>query len=391
MPLHYGKVPEWLYIRMEKIGLAVTELVLEESGTEGFLSRVSDPNWFQSLGCAMGMDWHSSGITTSVLGALRRAVNTNSMSLGLHLCGGRGRYSRRTPQELTSISEKFSLDPAPLILASRLSAKIDNSCIDDGYQLYLHTCIVDRNGNWAVVQQGMNTEEKMARRYHWHSQNIDSFVDNPQSAIVGKNRGIIMNMVDHRSAESRTAALDFIHQRPDCQVRELAALGFPVKRNLQPELFMPEHHEVTEHDVDAGRLGAVLALAYETQVKDFSEALLVPGIGPRTVQALGLVSEVVYGKPNRFSDPARFSFAHGGKDGHPFPVPLNTYDQTISVLSRAVKQAKLGNTEEVSAFKSLNKMTREIVSHLDPNADIDAVIKHERNISKSLGGRTCFS
>ncbi len=391
LPLHPGRVPRWLYARMEKIGLAIAELVIMEHGTKGFLSRMSDPFWFQALGCVMGMDWHSSGITTSVLGSLKKGINRNSKELGIFICGGKGRYSRQTPSELLDISGSFGIDADPIIRASRLSAKIDNNCLDDGYQLYLHTCIVDKNANWTVVQQGMNQTERMARRYHWHSEDISSFVDDPQTAIVGESKGIIMNMVDHRSSDSREAVVDFMNQHPDRQIKELTALGFPVKRNLQLELFMPEHHDIRSSDVDAGRLGAVLALAYEKQIKDFPDALLLPGVGPRTVQSLALVSEVVYGKPNRFSDPARFSFAHGGKDGHPFPVPIKTYDESISILRTAVDHAKIGRSDKIECLKRLTEFTRSIEKNLSPEADIDAVIAHERSISRTLGGRTCFT
>ncbi|MGM0431157.1 MAG: DUF763 domain-containing protein [Spirochaetota bacterium] len=391
LPLHYGRVPSWLYERMEKIGTSITELLLEEHGSKGFLSRISNPYWFQALGCVMGMDWHSSGITTSVLGALKRGINKNSATFGLHICGGRGKQSRNTPNELVRISGQFGIESEGLVHASRLSAKIDNTCINDGYQLYLHTCIVDRDGNWSVVQQGMNTAEKMARRYHWHSSQVTSFVDNPHSAVVGPNRGVIMNMVDTRAAASRDAVIDFISQSPGRQHRELAALGLCNPPTGQLDLFMPAEHEVGSQDVDAGRLGAVLALAHSRGAREFTDTLLTPGVGPRTVQALALVSEVVYGKPNRFSDPARFSFAHGGKDGHPFPVPIKTYDESINTLSRAVRKAKLGNDGEKSALKRLSELAKELEDNYAPSADIQQTIAHERRISSSLGGKTCFN
>ncbi len=391
MPLHSGKVPRWLYERMEKIGFAITELIIREYGTEGFLSRLSNPYWFQALGCVMGMDWHSSGITTSVMGSLKRAVNKHSQDLGLYICGGRGNLSRKTPLELADISRQFGIESNPLIRASRLSAKIDNTCLDDGFQLYLHCFILDRESHWAVVQQGMNKETKTARRYHWHAAEIASFVDNPQSAIIGSPKGIIVNMVDHRSSDSRNAVVSFMHEHPDRQVKELQALGFPVKRKLQLELFMPEHHDIRSSDLDAGRLGAILATAYEHQVTGFEEALLIPGVGPRTVQSLALVSEIVYGTPNRFSDPARFSFAHGGKDGHPFPVPIKTYDESISLLRTAIDHAKVGQKDRVDCIRRLHLFTKEIEQHCQPYADVQAAIDHEKRLSSSLGGRTCFS
>jgi hypothetical protein len=390
LPLHYGKVPPWLYERMRKIGLSIIELILAEEGTGGVLSRLSSPYWFQAMGCVMGMDWHSSGITTSVLGALKQAVNPHSRELGIHICGGRGRSSRKTPEEIDSFASMVGADPAPLSYASRLSAKIDNTCIDDGFSLYLHAFVFDRQGSWSVVQQGMNTQTRMARRYHWHSEGLESFVDNPHTAITGPQQRIILNLAHRQSAEARASIIDFIGQHPDRQVKELAALGFPVTRNLQLDLFMPDHHEVRPSDVDAGRLGAVLALAHETGITDFPEALLVKGVGPRTVQALSLVSEVVYGKPCRFRDPARFSFAHGGKDGHPFPVPLKTYDQSISFLSKAINEARIGSSEKQTAFKRLSEMSQEIEQQYSPRADVNKTIEHERDLSSSLGGKTCF-
>lgn len=391
LPLHPGKVPRWLYERMERIGLSITELLISEYGTEGFISRISNPFWFQALGCVMGMDWHSSGITTSVMGSLKRAINSHSRDFGLAVCGGRGSASRKTPEELRSLSSRFPIDSDALVRASRLSAKIDNSCIDDGYQLYLHSFIADREGNWAVIQQGMNPGQRTARRYHWHSQQIESFIDEPQSAIVGRNEGVIMNMTDHRSGGARDCSLSFIREHPDRQVKELAALGFPVKRNLQLELFMPERHEVRSTDVDAGRLGAVLAAAYDAGVNSFEDAVLFPGVGPRTIQALALVSEIVYGKPSRFSDPARFSFAHGGKDGHPFPVPTKVYDESIDILQKAVDRTRMGMNDKQDALKRLHRFTRELEDSCDPQADVEAVIAHEKRISSRYGGRTCSS
>jgi hypothetical protein len=390
LPLHYGKVPPWLYERMRKIGLSIIELILAEEGTQGVLSRLSSPYWFQAMGCVMGMDWHSSGITTSVLGALKQAVNPHTRELGIHICGGRGRSSRKTPDEIAAHASMFGTDAAPLSHASRLSAKIDNTCIDDGFSLYLHVFVFDRQGNWSVVQQGMNTQTRVARRYHWHSEALSSFVDNPHTAITGPQQKIIMNLAHRQSADARDAILDFISRHPDSQARELASLGYPVTRNLQLDLFMPEGHEVRATDVDAGRLGAVLALAHESGITDFPEALLVKGVGPRTVQALSLVSEVVYGKPCRFKDPARFSFAHGGKDGYPFPVPLKTYDRSISFLSKAIRDARVGNSEKTSAFKRLSVLSEEIEQQFSPRADVNRTIEHERHISDSLGGKTCF-
>jgi len=407
LPLHYGKVPRWLAQRMSEIGLAVTEAVIAEYGTSGFLSRMSDPFWFQALGCVMGMDWHSSGITTSVLGALKRAVNPHAEELGLCFCGGRGAASRKTPEELLRISDVFGTEGNALVRASRLSAKVDNTCVQDGFGIYLHAFILDAKGEWTVVQQGMNQQSAMARRYHWHSKQVTSFVSAPQNAVVGRPLGEIINMSDRQAEASRNAVLDFITTHPDRQQRELSMLpknkytaGIPESQNSRhssqlefdlPELKMPRHHDIRPGDADSRRLGAVLALAYEQHPASFADALLVQGIGPRTMQSLALVSEVIYGSPSRFSDPARFSFAHGGKDGHPFPVPLKTYDQTISVLKRALKSSKLGRDEQLRGLKKLSNFSQYIETACAPQADIEAVIRHERADSPHFGGKTVWN
>lgn len=396
LPLHYGRVPRWLAERMSAIGLAITEAVIEEYGCSGYLSRMSDPFWFQALGCVMGMDWHSSGITTSVMGALKRAVNPRSKELGIHICGGRGAASRKTPDEIMQISDSYAVDGGQLVRASRLGAKVDNTCVQDGFGIYLHSFILTRSGEWTIVQQGMNKETAMARRYHWHSQQVSSFVSDPQKAIVGETQGEIINMSDRRSEDSRQAVMDFLKVHPNSQMRELRSLGLadaeaPRSRQLEfPELIMPVRHEVKQEDVSSRRLGAVLALAYEQQPSEFTDALLIRGVGPRTMQSLALVSEVIYGKPNRFRDPARFSFAHGGKDGHPFPVPLKTYDETISILKRSLKNAHLGQDEQLRGLKKLSEFSQYIETHHAPEADVEAVIQRERRNSDHFGGKTVW-
>lgn len=421
LPLHNGKVPVWLAERMTRIGCAITEIIISEYGVSHWLSRMSDPFWFQSLGCVMGMDWHSSGITTSVMGALKRGLNPRMQELGIAVCGGRGAVSRQTPTELVRVSEKFGTSANMLIKASRLSAKVDNTCIQDGFQIYLHTCLVSRTGEWAVIQQGMNNATGMARRYHWHSPRVTSFVADPHSGIAGENQGEIINISDARAHKSREAILEFMHLHPDLQKKELKALGLSGK-NQQPavqyELFpgkepaqerltklpgtiycsntlnnhltMPLRHEVKSHDVRADRLGAVLALAYESDYKHFSDALLIPGLGPRTMQSLALVSEILYGAPSRFTDPARFSFAHGGKDGHPFPVPVKTYDETIQVLEQALKRAPLQRSERFEGLKRLSQFSKVLEQTVKPIADVDQVIAVERAQSPAFGGKTVW-
>ncbi len=376
LPLHYGTVPRWLAQRMALLGREVVRIMVEEKGSSEFLSRLSDPFWFQALGCVMGMDWHSSGITTSVMGALKKGLNPLSRELGIYICGGRGRYSRQTPDEIRQISCDEALDGEDLVKASRLSAKVDNTCIQDGFQIYLHNFILTRQGEWAVVQQGMNDRTGMARRYHWHSPGVKSFVENPHTGISGTNQGLLVNLSDTRAENARRAILDFSGRSHAEQAKELR------------HLCMPRRHDVRNCDVDPKRLGAVLALASERGVSKFSDLLLVEGLGPRTLLSLALVSEIIYGAPVRFEDPARFSFAHGGKDGHPFPVPLKVYDSTLQTLSRSVQKSSLEIEAKRSGLKKLHQLQLHIEKMEKAEADPERVMAYERSVSHRYGGRT---
>ncbi|HEY4197457.1 MAG TPA: DUF763 domain-containing protein [Mucilaginibacter sp.] len=378
LPLHYGYVPRWLAERMAKLGLAVMETIVMDYGKDEVLRRISDPFWFQSLGAVMGMDWHSSGITTSVMGALKRAINPHSRELGIYICGGKGNHSRETPNELLKVSETTGLDGNHLVKCSKLSAKVDNTAIQDGFQLYTHNFILSNEGKWAVVQQGMSAQSKTARRYHWHSENLTSFVDDPHTSIYGKNTGYILNMADKTAAPSRNGVMQIASENPQAMISEIS------------KLVMPSHHDVHAKDVDLKRLGAVLWLAHEKRPADFEELLLLEGLGPRTLQSLALVSEVIHGTPLRFKDPARFSFAHGGKDGHPFPVPIKVYDETLGVLQTAIHKAKLGQTDKNEAIKRLSKIAENAEKDFTPNANFEQVIETERNNSWKYGGRTVF-
>ncbi len=378
LPLHGGSVPRWLAERMTRLGTAIAESVVHHYGASELLSRLADPFWFQALGCVMGMDWHSSGLTTSVVGALKRGLNPRTSELGICVCGGRGRHSRETPGELFRYAQRASLDGDSLVRASRLAARVDNNAIADGFQLYLHSFMVTRTGEWTIVQQGMNTSEARARRYHWHSAMVRDFTSEPHTGIVGENQGTIMNLVDAQAKPAQQALLELVRERPDATLRDARKLS------------MPRHHDVRASDIDLKRLGAVLALAYEREFRDFASLLLLEKLGPRTLQSLALVAEVVHGTPTRFSDPARFSFALGGKDGHPFPVPLKTYDDTIAVLRRSLDVAKLGDTEKIEGFRRLDRFTRAVEQATVPEAQVSSVVAHEKAISKSLGGRTVF-
>jgi len=372
LPLHNGRVPAWLAARMTRLGTAITEAIVHDYGTSAFLSRLSDPFWFQALGAVMGMDWHSSGITTSVMGALKRGLAPKADELGLYICGGRGRFSRNTPTELRLLGDRRGFDGEALVRTSRLTARIDNNAIADGFQIYLHNFVVTADGEWAVVQQGLNDRNGLARRYHWHSATVKDFVAEPHTGIVGENQGTIMNLVDTNARPAQTALLEIAHEHPDKTL------------NVARHLKLPAHHEVRAKNVDLKRLGAVLAVAYERDLHDFAELLLVENLGPRTLQSLALVAEVVHGAPSRFNDPARFSFAHGGKDRHPFPVPLKTYDQSISFLRTSLDAAKLGDREKIDGFRRLDGFVRAVETKLEPVADFDAVIKHEHGLQKSL-------
>lgn len=399
LPLHHGRVPAWLATRMARLGAVIVEAIVLEYGRDALLSRLSHPFWFQSFGAVMGMDWHSSGITTSVLGALKRGLKPLERELGLYVCGGRGRHSRATPGELLAIGERVGFDGAELARASRLVAKVDSAAVQDGFELYLHGFIVAADGAWVVVQQGMRDETRLARRYHWHSAGLRSFVEAPHAAIEGAGQGEIINLTDRRAARVRQAQLDLLADLgPDKLVKEIAAAeghpepmatAEPRQLSLLPHLVMPEHHDVRPKDVQMRRLHGALAAASEAGPRDFADLLLVPGVGARTVRSLALVADVLHGAPSRFADPARFAMAHGGKDGHPFPVPLKVYDETIRVLKSAVVRARLGESEELSALKRLDAESRRL-ERAAQGPDFAAFVAEERARSPEYGGRTVF-
>ena len=390
LPLHGGRVPQWLADRMSKLGTAIVESVVVRYGRSELLTRLSDPFWFQALGSVMGMDWHSSGITTSVLGALKRGLHGRADELGIYVCGGRGRHSRNTPNELRAISDRRGFDGEALVRTSRLTARIDNNAIADGFQIYLHTFIITSDGEWAVVQQGMNEASGLARRYHWHSATVRDFTAEPHTGIVGEHRGEIMNLVDREAKPAQLALLDIVRQKPVTTLLDAARCRACASPQDAQRLLLPKHHEVRASDVDLRRLGAVLAVAYEREFHDFAELLLLEKLGPRTLQTLSLVAEVVHGTPTRFSDPARFSFALGGKDRHPFPVPLKTYDGSLAILQSSLEEAKLGDADKLGGFERLHRFVCAVERQHEPEADFNSAVAHEKKISPSLGGRSVF-
>ena len=391
LPLHGGRVPPWLATRMADLGAVLTQAIVLHYGRDEFLRRLSHPFWFQSFGAVMGMDWHSSGITTSVIGALKRGLQPLGSELGIHVCGGRGRHSRKTPDELRRLGERTGFDGARLTRASRLVAKVDSAAVQDGFELYLHGFFVTDDGKWTVVQQGMNADAKQARRYHWHSEDVQSFVDTPHSAIDGPGQGEIVNLTDRQAGPSRAAQLELLTDfGPDRIVSELAALtGDVPAQALLPHLVMPAHHDVRSGDVFARRLHGTLAAAAERGPVDFPELLLTPGVGARTVRSLAMVAEVVHGAPYRFQDPARFSLAHGGKDRHPYPVPIKVYDATIRGLKSAVRNARLGRDEAMQAIKRLDDQARRVERTAD-GPSLEAFVAAERAASPDLDGRSVF-
>jgi hypothetical protein len=383
LPLHRGRVPPWLFERMARLGRVLAEAIVLEYGRTELLRRLSHPFWFQALGALMGMDWHSSGITTSVVGALQRGLAPLERELGLRVCGGRGNHSRRTPQELASFGERTGVDGAALARTSRLVAKVDGAAVQDGYALYLHAFFVAADGAWAVVQQGMDAGRRRARRYHWLSEGLSSFVDEPHAAIEGRPGGAIVNLTDRRAAPSRAAQLALVRGGPAPVVAALRRVA------AEPRLWMPDRHEVRANDVVLRRLHGALVAAAERGPVDFAELLLTPGLGARTVLALSLAAEVIHGAPCRFGDPARFSLAHGGKDGHPYPVPLRVYDETLAVLRRAVDRARLGEDDRLAALRKLDAEARRLeVAARGPS--FDELAAEERAASRAYGGRSAI-
>jgi hypothetical protein len=400
LPLHGGRVPQWLADRMTRLGAVMSEAIVHAYGRDELLRRLAHPFWFQSFGAVMGMDWHSSGITTSVIGALKRGLAPLAGELGIHVCGGRGRHSRATPGELVAIGERVGFDGSALAQSSRLVAKVDSAAVQDGFDLYLHGFIVTDDGRWVVVQQGMNGASKQARRYHWLSENLTSFVDAPHAAIDGKPQGNIVNLADHRAARAREAQVELLRSTGVDEIaREYGRIvssssvatvaQHPLQLGLLPHLGLPDRHDVRAGDIVTRRLHGNLAAAAECGPKDFAELLQVPGVGARTVRALAMVAEVLHGAPCRFTDPARFSLAHGGKDRHPFPVPTKVYDHTIDVLKTAVRNAKLGREEQLEAIRRLDVQSRRLEAHA-AGPSVEALIADEMKQSHAHGGRSVF-
>jgi hypothetical protein len=348
LPLHHGKAPRWLFDRMVLLAREITIAIVSDSGPEEMLRRLSHPYWFQAFGCILGFDWHSSGVTTTLCGALKEALKGMECDLGLFVAGGKGRTSRQTPAEIERWGEQISLNSSPLVYASRMSAKVDSSAVQDGYQLYHHTFLFTPRGSWTVIQQGMNEANRYARRYHWLGETVTDFVNEPHSAILSEARGQTLNLTASESEPARTTITGIAtEEKPEKVISELKRLK---------TLNLPSHHQIFTSDLHPDSLSKIILSTYERQPRDFEQLLGLSGVGPKTIRALSLISELVHGVEPSYRDPARYSFAHGGKDGIPYPVDRQTYNQSIELLSRAINRTKIGLSEKQKAFHRLNRL-----------------------------------
>lgn len=331
---------------MKQLAPAIVEAMVIEHGRRTFLERLSDPNWFQAFGCVLGFDWHSSGVTTTVCGALKEGLAPRAADLGLYVAGGKGKTSRATPNELIAVGAQLGIDGDRLAYNSRMAAKVDSAAVQDGFDIYQHSFFVSSDGEWAVVQQGMRDADGTARRYHWLGSRVSDFVNEPHAAIASDARDqLVLNMVASESAGARVSSAEFARQEPRLVDREIARFV---------TLELPSRHWVdVKKDINPAHLRKVLLSTYEASPQSFEQLLAVPGVGAKAVRALAMVAEVVYGSPVSMKDPARFSFAHGGKDGHPYPVNREVYDDSIEWLRDAVNKARLGRGDKLNALKRL--------------------------------------
>jgi uncharacterized protein len=363
LPLHGGRASAWLFSRMRQLAREITIHIVSDFGPDEMLRRLSDPFWFQAFGCVLGFDWHSSGVTTTVTGALKEGIKGLERDLGFHAGGGKGAVSRKTPSEIVRACDALSIDARPLVYASRMSAKVDSAAVQDGYQLYHHAFFFTPSGGWCVVQQGMNDDNGMARRYHWLSSRVASYVNEPHAAICAETTSPTLNLVAEESEPVRVRSAELSREKPAIALDALKSLpsgGRPARSGEQlPLLTMPRRHAVTAADVNPARLERILLKTYERAPQDFETLLGMEGVGARTLRALALVSEIIYGTPASTRDPARFSFAHGGKDGTPFPVDRETYDRTVEILRSAVNRAGVDRSERVNALKRLARFGEE--------------------------------
>lgn len=348
LPLHYGTPPSWLFEKMIRLSREILKVIVSEFSLDEFLMRISDPYWFQAFGCVLGFDWHSSGLTTTVCGALKEAIKGQEKDFGLFICGGKGKASRRTPEEILNYGEKIGKDLTSLVYASKMAAKVDNNAIQDGYQLYHHTFFFTKSGKWAVVQQGMGRDFGVnagwARRYHWQSDNLSDFVCEPHTGIASNHKGIALNMVAKDSNKCRLVSVSLTKEKPEKLIKYVKKLEI---------LKLPRKHQVFTKNLNTKYLAKIFLSTYKNQPENYEQLLGIPGVGSKTIRALALISELIYGVPPSFKDPARFSFAHGGKDGIPYPVDKKTYEKSIEFLKIALSKAKIGDKDKIRAFSQL--------------------------------------
>ena len=376
MPLHFGKVPTFLTDRMGKMGDAIVESVVYNYGKSEVLTRMSDPNWFQALGAVMGMHWNSSGVTATVLGSLKQHINPKASDLGLYILGGKGKSAWNTPNQIHRVADRHGLPGTELAKSARLTSRIDNNAIQDGFNLYQQYFILSDEGEWTAISQGLNKQSRRARRYHWHSPTVRSFGDSPHTGIVGLESQRVLNLTDSTADMLRTHMVDLTKENPKIVAEAIR------------EAELPNRHDVRKEDVNMGRLASVLDLAYNRDIEKFEDLVDLHGVGPRTLKALAMASEIIHGDATRFDDPARFAFAVGGKDGRPHPVDTESLDETIGMLQNAVDRAKLGDKDKSNALRRLHTVAKSGENKGIPMDFLQDLIEHEWLNAENNGGKT---
>tara|TARA_Y100000591_G_scaffold81953_1_gene69015 strand:- start:2448 stop:3692 length:1245 start_codon:yes stop_codon:yes gene_type:complete len=376
MPLHFGKMPTWLTHRMGNMGSAIIESIAQNYGKSEILTRLSDPNWFQAFGSVMGMHWNSSGVTASVLGSLKRKINPMAHELGIYILGGKGKSSWYAPDQIKAVSNLHGLKRNELVQSCKMTRRVDNNAVQDGYNLYQQYFILSDEGEWTAISQGMNTKNRRARRYHWHSPTVRSFVSNPHTGIVGKKEPAFLNLTDLKAKRLRDNMV------------ELVKSGGKDIMEVNKKVSLPDRHDIRQSDVNLKRLGAVLQLAYNREIDNFEDLMMLRGVGPKTLKSIALASEVIHGDASRFEDPSRFAFAVGGKDGRPHPVDTKAYDETIDMLQDSVEKSKLGDKDKSKAIKRLHRAAKKVETQYSPSAFLDDLLDMEWKDAEKNGGMT---
>jgi uncharacterized protein len=376
MPLHFGKVPGFLTERMGNMGDAIVESILTNYGKSELLSRMSDPNWFQALGAVMGMHWNSSGVTAVTLGALKRKLNPKSHELGVYILGGKGKQMTYTPRQITKVSDRHSLDAPEILKSQRLSARVDNNAIQDGFDLYQQYFLLTDEGEWTAISQGMNKSNRRARRYHWHSPTVQSFGSSPHTGIAGLENQSILNLVDPSAETLQQNMIELTNEKSSEIIKAMKSAE------------MPNRHDVRKEDINTARLASVLDLAYNREIEKFEDLVDMHGVGPRTLKALAMASEVIHGDATRFEDPARFAFAVGGKDGRPHPIDTKSFDETVTMLQDTIDKSKMGDKDKSDGLKRLHKAAVSGENKGVPLDFINDLIDNEWRHAEDTGGKT---